>query len=231
MMKNYRRFTYLLLVMIAGLSLIGAVPVEAQSPKPVVVVDPAHGGEDFGAVGIDKVAEKDITLVLAKRLQQELQRGGACEVILTRDTDQTVSVEQRRQRIEALKPAIVLSLHANAGFGKVASGFELYYPGLGATTSSSSKTISKVEAASVKLLNDTVKFAHLLRKNLDAVFPRQGRGLREADLVLMEGLNVPVVSVEIGFLTTPDEKKKLSDEKIRTRIVRALADAVEAYFR
>ena len=226
---NNRAISMTLLYVLAGLTLFGTLPALAQAQKPVVVIDPAHGGEDTGCIGIDKVVEKDITLAMAKRLKQELNSSGTCRVVLTREGDETLSVEQRKKIITDFKPAAVVSIHANAGFGKTATGFELYYPGLGAKPSDRAK--GKTEASEVKTLNDTVKLAHLIRKSLDALYPKQGRGLREADVVLLEGLKVPAVVVQIGFLTTPQDKKKVSDEKTRGSIARAMAQAVEAYFR
>lgn len=224
-----RVIIFLLLYVLAGLTMVGTLPVLAQVQKPVVVIDPAHGGEDTGCIGVDKVAEKDITLALAKRLKQELNSSGTCQVVLTREGDETLSVEQRKKKITEINPAAVVSIHANAGFGKTATGFELYYPGLGEKPSNHEK--SKPDAKQVKNLNDTVKLAHLIRKSLDTLYPKQGRGLREADVVLLDGLTVPAVVVEIGFLTTAEEKKRLSDEKTRARIARAMAEAIETYFR
>ncbi len=81
-----------------------------------------------------------------------------------------------------------------------------------------------------KYLNDTVKLAHLVQKNLDSLFPRKGRGLREADVPLAEGLSVPVLVVELGFATNPDEKKKLASGKTQTEIARALAKSIKSFF-
>ena len=78
----------------------------------------------------DKVDEKDITLAVALALQKELAKENNLEIILTRDSDKEVSLEDRKKNIAKIKPDFFLSLHTNAGFGKSASGFELYYPDL-----------------------------------------------------------------------------------------------------
>ena len=110
-----------------------------------------------------------------------------------------------------------MSLHINAGFGKTSSGFELYYPGFKEEDESPKKKTRKAMAATEnKYLNDTVKLARLVQKNLDSLFPRKGRGLREADVPLAEGLPVPVLTVELGFATNPEEKKKLASGKTQT---------------
>jgi len=201
----------------------------AQTDRHRIVIDPAHGGEDAGVVGVDKVAEKDVTLAIALALQKELAIEKGMDVVLTRNSDKTLSVEERRKNIAVVNPALVLSLHANAGFGKTSSGFELYYPGF-KEVGASNKAVKASAVAPNKHLNDTVKLARLVQKNLDGLFPRKGRGLREAGIPLAEGLSVPVLVVELGFLTHPDEKKKLTSEKTQAEIAKALAKSVKAFF-
>jgi N-acetylmuramoyl-L-alanine amidase len=204
--------------------------IHAQTAKPIVVIDPAHGGEETGAVGIDKVAEKDLTLAIALALQKELAKESNLEVVLTRDSDKALSLAERQKKIMKIKPALVLSLHVNAGFGRNASGFELYYPGF--KNAEASKKGAKEAAGTLpnQHLNDTVKLARLVQKNLDSLFPRQGRGLREASVPLAQGLSVPVLAVELGFATNPDDKKKLTSDKTQTAIARALAKSIKAFF-
>ncbi len=204
--------------------------IQAQTVKHVVVIDPAHGGSDSGVLGVDKEAEKDLTLAIALELKKELARDGNLEVIMTRDADKTVSLEERKKDILKRNPALVLSLHINAGFGKNSSGFELYYPGFkdaGASDKNSKKTAGN---SGTKYLNDTVKLAQLVQRNLDGLFPRKGRGLREAPVPLAEGMTVPVLIVELGFATNPDEKKKLESGKTQKDIARVLAKSIRSFF-
>ncbi|MEN6467422.1 MAG: N-acetylmuramoyl-L-alanine amidase [Smithella sp.] len=203
--------------------------IHAQTGKQIVVIDPAHGGEDSGVLGVAKVAEKDLTLAMALALKKELDQEGNLAVILTRDSDKTLSVDDRKKSIAKINPAMVLSLHVNAGFGKHSSGFELYYPGFKGLEASP-KGAKTNQANAGQYLNDTVKLARLVQKNLDGLFPRKGRGLREAVVPLAEGLVVPVLTVELGFATNPDEKKKLTSEKTQAEIAKALARSIKAFF-
>lgn len=205
--------------------------IHAQTAKHLIVIDPAHGGEDSGVMGVDKVAEKDLTLAIALELKKELSREGNLEVVLTRDSDKTVSLEDRKKNIIKRNPAMVLSLHINAGFGKNASGFELYYPGFNQDGDTSKKAAKGTAGGpDNKYLNDTVKMARLVQRNLDSLFPRKGRGLREASVPLSEGLTVPVLTVELGFATNPEEKKKLESGKTQKEIARMLAKSIKSFF-
>lgn len=204
--------------------------LQAQTAKHVIMIDPAHGGSDSGVLGVDKIAEKDLTLAIALELKKELARDGNLEVILTRDGDKTVSLEERKKNILKRNPTLVLSLHINAGFGKNSSGFELYYPGFKDAGSSEKGSKKAAGTSGAQYLNDTVKLAQLVQRNLDGLFPRKGRGLREAPVLLAEGMTVPVLIVELGFATNPEEKKKLESGKTQKEIARVLAKSLRSFF-
>ena len=206
------------------------VAANAETIKKVVLIDPAHGGEDQGVIGVDRVAEKDLTLSMALALKKQLAGEAGMIVVLTRETDQTLSVAERKAIIVKEKPDVVLSIHVNAGFGKNASGFELYYPGFKQVDVSVNAGKNKAPMDETKHLNDTVKLARLVRQNFDTLFPRKGRGLREAETPLVEGLKVPTLILEMGFITNPDEKKKMSTQKTQNDIARALARSIKDYF-
>jgi N-acetylmuramoyl-L-alanine amidase len=81
-----------------------------------------------------------------------------------------------------------------------------------------------------KYLNDSIRLAQIIQKNLDALFPRKGRGLREADLPIIEDLFVPALVVEMGFASNPEDKKKLLSPNTQTEIAQALAKSIKSYF-
>ena len=205
--------------------------LHAQTAKHVVVIDPAHGGEDMGVVGVDKVAEKDLTLAIALALKKELAKNADLDVVLTRDSDKTMTVAERQKYIQKAKPALVLTLHINAGFGKSSSGFEMYYPGFQEKNEIQKNKTRKSDGGDEnKYLNDTVRLSRLVQKNLDGLFPRKGRGLREAYVPLADNLKLPVLAVELGFATNPEENKKLASGKTQKDIARALAKSINAFF-
>ncbi|MFO7570935.1 MAG: N-acetylmuramoyl-L-alanine amidase [Smithellaceae bacterium] len=228
-MLNKWRKKFIILVSVTLLFMMGTL-VYAETVKNTVVIDPAHGGEDTGVIGVDKLAEKDLTLAIALALKKELAGDPRIEVVLTRESDKTLSLDERKKTILTAKPALVLSLHVNAGFGKTASGYELYYPGFKNVEAPAGSGKSQTAAGNTAYLNDTVKLARLVRQNLDSLFPRKGRGLRESETPLHEGLKVPTLIVEMGFVTNADEKKKLTKVKTQTDIARALARSIKTYF-
>lgn len=227
MLKKYFGYRILFNILIVSCFMFYPLGVLAGH---VVVIDPAHGGTDSG-VKAGRTAEKDLTLAIALELKKALAQESGIEVLLTRDTDKTVSLQERRGKILQAKPALVLSLHVNAGFNKSSSGFELYYPGFASGGTVNGKNSNKAtDDAEKKYLNDTVKLARLIQKNLDNLFLRKGRGLREAPVPLAEGLKIPVLVVELGFVTNADDKKKLVSARTQKEIAGALAASIRSFF-
>jgi N-acetylmuramoyl-L-alanine amidase len=209
----------------------GMLELSAAQKKHIIVIDPAHGGQETGVRLTDKIAEKDITLAIAQALQKELAKENNWEVILTRDADKVVSLEDRKKNIAKTKPDLVLSLHVNAGFDKSAAGFELYCPEFNDDMIKEKRTAkSSPRQEKNKYLNDSVKLAKIIQENLNTLFPRKGRGLRRADSPLTEGLFVPSVVVEMGFATNPEDKKKLLSANTQTEIAKALAKSLKIFY-
>ena len=226
-------------IIIGGITFLpGRSDVFPQTqPQYRVVIDPGHGGTDNGVRISGSTAEKDLTLAIAFLVKQELEKSGQVMVWLTRTSDKTMSNEDRSRFITSVKPAVVVSIHLNAGFGKAASGFEVYFSGFGGQTGTR-KSREAGEAGNIvrdmtanSYLNESVRLARLILKDQENVFPRRGRGLREVPLPLQESIVVPYVLVEIGFATQEEDRKKIMDESTRHAVAQALAHSIQAYFR
>lgn len=204
---------------------------EHPRAKHVVTIDAAHGGSDLGVKIPDKESEKNITLAIASLMKKELDKSGNVQAQLTRTSDRDVSLSERRQIAKNLHSEVFVGIHVNAGFSKNSNGFEIYFPGFKGALSeqSDSKEIIK-DMARNKHLNDSVKLAQLIQKNMDKVFPRKGRGLRDAAIPSLEGLSMPAVVVEIGFATNPGDRKKITDVNTQAAIAHALCQSIKDFF-
>jgi N-acetylmuramoyl-L-alanine amidase len=80
-----------------------------------------------------------------------------------------------------------------------------------------------------KHLNESVRFAQILQRKLDPVFPRMDRGLRDAPVLILQNLNIPAVVLEIGFATNANDRKKLQEESIQAAAAKAVAEGVRDY--
>jgi N-acetylmuramoyl-L-alanine amidase len=195
-----------------------------QNPY-LILLDPAHGGEDTGVVS-DKLREKDLTLNMALLLRQEGQKISDFQIQLTRSTDRSLTITER-----LAKPDCLVSLHVNAGFGKKATGYEVYFPGFRQVAGGGDSTTILKDMARNKSLNDSVRLAQQMQSGLETVFPRKGRGLRDAPSPMLEALNIPGVVVEIGFATHPDDRKKMTEQETQKAVAGALLKGLQGYFR
>lgn len=229
MERRWLRYALLPLLMLC----IGLAPAEgtgAAQKRHIVLIDPAHGGGDTGVVA-DRLREKDLTMNLALLIRQEALKTGNIEVRLTRNADTALSISDRAKAAGALQADCLLSLHVNAGFGKKASGYELYFPGFLANAAGGGETAAILkDMAKTKHLNDSVNLAQQIQTALEKVFPRRGRGLREAPNALLEAVTVPGLVVEIGFATQAEDRKQLTDTETQRAIARALMKGLQDYF-
>lgn len=230
-MFNKKRIFTVLCIFVYSLTFI-SLNLFAAEKKRVILIDPAHGGQDTGVQLTGSVYEKDITLAVALLIKKELAAEKNIEVVLSRDADKTVSTEERRKTIEKWKPDFCLSIHVNAGFGHNASGFEIYYSEYDEHAAAGKKsTKDDLRQLRNKLSNDSLTMAKIVQDHLNVLFPRKGRGLRKADNPTVAGLNVPSLVVEVGFATHPDDRKKLASSKTQGDIAKAFASSIRKYFR
>ena len=227
---TYKSLFFLLLlgVVFSG-SLFGA---ERLPGKDIVIIDPAHGGDDRGVKVGNDLYEKEITLKIAQFLQNELMTSGNIAVQLTRTADKDVPVADRVEAAQSARARVLISIHINAGFGKKAAGYEVYFPGFGKVPAGDSGAPGIIrDMEGNKHLNESVAFARSVMRNLQAVFPREERGLRDAAVPILEGLTMPAVAVEIGFATNTEDKNIITDEKGQKAVAQALSKAVREFLR
>ncbi|MFA5180406.1 MAG: N-acetylmuramoyl-L-alanine amidase [Syntrophales bacterium] len=219
---------YTMLVMLGIVCLAGQSAAQKERISKAIIIDAGHGGTDYGVKVSDTSYEKDINLRIALALQKELTRAGYKQIILTRSTDREIPLKERIQLIKNNDPLLVISIHANGGFGNKSKGYEIYFPGFRADKEARSEPAAIIkDMTKNKHLNDSVRLAQYLQKYLDGVFPKENRGLREAPIPLMEGINVPAVVIEIGFLTNKENRNKITDDKVQQEIAKAIGRGVK----
>lgn len=225
---KYRVFT-LAVILVCLIPMAGSGAPQQNSYT--VLLDPAHGGDDPGVIS-EKLREKGLTLKLALLVREEAQKIPGVQVRLTRSTDRTLSIAERLKSIGTIKTDALLSLHVNAGFGKKASGYEVYFPGFRQSVPGGGDSSAIInDMARNTSLNDSVRLAQRIQSALETVFPRKGRGLRDAPSPLLDGLAIPGLVVEVGFATDPNDRKRLVTEQTQRAVARALAVGLKDYFR
>ena len=222
----------------------------AGSPgRPIVLIDPGHGGHDPGAIGVSgTVAEKDLTLTFARDLRKVLVERGRVRVGLTRDNDRYLTLDQRADIARRLGASAYVSLHIDAAPNPLARGATVYSLSDVASDSEAARlaarenraggALSSAADGSVRsMLSDLA-----LREQMTAsatlaermVRKSAGRFLlrpephRFADFRVLRRAEVPAVLFEAGYISNVDDEALLLQPKKRREIVLALAQAIEA---
>jgi len=199
---------------------------------PLVFLDPAHGGGEKGVKLQENIFEKDITLAVAQKIRQKLADSGKVRIELTRTSDQAVPVSERVKKAESARADLFISLHVNAGFGRNARGFEVYFPGFRGSSSKGDGSSEIVrDMVRTQYLNESIKFGRILLKEMETVYPRRDRGLREAPIRILRDLTIPAVLLEMGFATESRDRKELLEPVRQKAVAEAIAKSILEYLR
>lgn len=223
-------------------------PPDGEPALDLVVIDPGHGGPDYGARGPSGVLEKDVVLEVSKRLGPALEREGF-RVLYTREADAFVSLPERTELANRARAGLYLSIHANASSDPGVRGAETYFLSLNASDEEArqvalteNRVFDRPDAAADSgdlvgsILGDLIRTDHLrassdvaaaIQRQLERL-PGESRGVKQAPFVVLMGVNMPAALLEIGFLTHADEERNLSDARHQAAIAHAVAAGVRA---
>jgi N-acetylmuramoyl-L-alanine amidase len=213
-----------------------------------VVLDPGHGGKDVGAIGWSGVREKDVTLDVVHRVAPVLAAQGI-EVVLTRDDDTFVSLEERTARANAALADLFVSVHCNASESRAPHGIETYV--LDTTRDEIAARIAARENATTEAATAELaailggmriadegarsrRFAHLLQRaaiaSLRMRYPEVADGgVHTAGFYVLVGARMPSVLFEASYLSNTVDEQRLGSEAGRQALADAIVNAVRAY--
>ncbi len=216
-----------------------------------ILIDPGHGGEEDGAVGSfnnQTIKEKDLTLEISKKIYDRLQSKGH-RVFLTRSMDRTVTLQERANIAEKIKADLFISVHINSSADVRAKGFETFY-----LDNHDDIAIKKVEKAEninpgtadaiQQILIDlaveqTVKTSKPLaftihaekKKSLKGRNSILSRGVKPALFYVLALSKRPGVLLEVGFITNPEDLKKMIDPKFQDIYADAVVRGINLYIK
>ena len=213
---------------------------------PIVVLDPGHGGEHDGAVGVCGLKEKDVVMAVALEAQALLNEMGSVEARLTRTRDHHLSLEERTQMANQLGASLFVSIHANSSPSSRSNGIETFVLSRRAVDSYAQAILEREEGhdehapleqrAPLDLILDQLShnanqrssqaFAHLTQAILPKSLGVRNRGVLQAPFRVLKGAKMPAILVEIGFLTHQEECPKLARQAYQREIARALASSI-----
>lgn len=214
-----------------------------------IVVDAGHGGKDPGAIGPSGVMEKDVTLAMAKRLAVRLENELGCQVVLTRDKDVFIPLEERTAIANRVGADLFISVHANASNNRNAQGIETYYLNFSKNdkaaavaareNGTSLKQVGDLELILFDLManakiNESSRLAAEIQKSLVDHLGRhyssvKNHGVRQGPFYVLLGANMPSVLVEAAFISNKTEESRLGDSKYQDHAATAIARAVRSF--
>ena len=215
-----------------------------------VVVDPGHGGRDPGAAGLFGLREKDVNLSIAKRLAKRLEERGF-RVVLTRDDDRTLDLEERTAIAESARGDVFISIHANASRRAKTRGIEIYTldenherHSLDVASRENGVPASKLDPlqrALARLRVDEVgshstRLAGLVHEEVIASAQKRDRslpdlGVKKGPFYVLFMSSMSSVLVETGFLTNKKDAKLLKSAKFQRELAESIAAGVAGYRR
>ena len=212
-----------------------------------VVLDPGHGGKDPGATW-QGLVEKNLVLDIARRAAPKLAKLLNCKVLLTRDRDKFVPLEDRTAFANTNDADIFVSIHLNAAPSHRLSGIETYFLNLASDEESlrvaarenatTQRSISDLQVILNDLMlnskiNESNRLARALQKSLLGAASRQHKvrdlKVKQAPFYVLIGAGMPAVLTEMGFITNPTEHRLLASAQYREQLAQGLAQGVAAY--
>jgi N-acetylmuramoyl-L-alanine amidase len=215
-----------------------------------ICIDPGHGGTDLGAVGRSKVYEKDITLAVSKKLKRLIESKLGLNVVMTRATDEEVSLNSRVSKANNRKAQLFVSIHVNSSFRRSARGPETYYVSLKATDqeafrlsqkeNSSFEEIGKMtedddlkmilwNMAQTEYIKESSKLADFIQYELNVLLHTRNRGVKQAPFRVLMRAAMPAVLVEVAFVSNYAEEKKLKEDTFRASVAQAIYNGISKY--
>lgn len=217
-----------------------------------IVIDPGHGGRDFGAPGYLKgVHEKDVALKVARRLAKMIRAKLGCEVFLTRNSDRHLTLEERTAIANTKNADLFISIHTNAARDRRAYGIETYFLNLATDedaimvaareNATSTKNISDLQAILTDLMqnakiNESSRLAvhvqEAMYKQLRKKYRRiNNKGVKQAPFYVLLGAQMPAILIETAFISNSRECKRLVNAKYQNRMAEAIIKGIRKYIK
>ncbi|MFC1877079.1 N-acetylmuramoyl-L-alanine amidase [Thermodesulfobacteriota bacterium] len=217
-----------------------------------IVIDPGHGGRDYGAPGYYKgVHEKKIVLSLAKKLAQKIRTELGCNVVLTRETDTYLTLEERTAIANTNNADLFISIHTNSARDRRAFGLETFFLNLATDdeairvaafeNATSEKNISDLQTILTDLMqnakiNESSRLAAHVQSELFQHMKKsynniKSKGVKQAPFYVLLGAQMPAILIETSFISNPRECKRLTDTRYQDKLCEGIIKGIREYIK
>ncbi|MFD2263308.1 N-acetylmuramoyl-L-alanine amidase [Lacibacterium aquatile] len=228
-------------------------PVEQGDIRPLIVLDPGHGGKDPGATSLSGAFEKNLTLAVAVEMKKKLEATGRYRVALTRDGDVAVRLRDRVQLARSAGAGLFVSLHADALSDRSVRGMSVYtlsdkasdkeaealaakenkadlIGGMDLSEADPGVTNILLDLARRETRSTSLVFARLLIRELKRDTPTVNNTLRSAGFAVLTAPDMPAVLMEMGYLSNAEDEKLIMSPDHQSKVADGLVRAADIHF-
>ena len=222
-------------------------PLSIRTPQ-TIVIDPGHGGDDVGVRGAGGLEEKQLTLDVARRVRSLIESRLGLRVILTREDDKLVTLDERAATANNNKASLLVSLHANGAPSATPAGAEVFYDRLD-REGEAAKQAAEAQAITLPTIGggtrrieiipwDLAQAAHIessdvlagvLEEELRRVIPMSARPRQQAPMRLLSAANMPAALVEMAYLTNGKQEKDAATDAFKNNVAQAVVNAIARF--
>lgn len=231
----------------------GPLPeVQGAGGLPLVMLDPGHGGRDPGAIGVDGVAEKTLTLEAARAIRDALLASGRVRVAMTRDGDSYIPLQQRADAGRRLGATLFLSLHCDSAADPLATGGTLYTLSEVASDKEAARMAARenrtdllagvdlgseradvasllIDLTQRRTMGVSARYADLLAREASSSLRLHARPRRMAALMVLKAPDMPSVLFELGYVSNAADAEALGSAEGRQRLAATVRRATEIF--
>ena len=219
-------------------------PISIRTPQ-TIVIDPGHGGDDLGVKGAGGLEEKQLTLDVAKRVRSLIESRLGLRVIMTRDDDKLVTLDERAATANNNKASLLVSLHANGAPSATPAGAEVFYDRLD-REGEAAKQAAAAQATTLPIIGGGTRrieiipwdlaqaphveasdvLAGVLEEELRKVIPMSARPRQQAPMRLLSAANMPAALVEMAYLTNGKQEMDAGTDAFKNNVAQAIVNAI-----
>ena len=230
-------------------------PKVAEQVKIVVAIDAGHGGEDPGARGSSGTKEKDITLAIAKKLRDAINKEPNLQGVLIRDGDYFIPLAKRVAKARKLEADLFVSIHADAFTKKSVKGSSVFALSERGASSAFAKFIANKENESDLIggvsiddkhpvlaqtlldlslsatINDSMKLGRYVLDEMGKVNTLHKKYVEQAGFAVLKAPDIPSILVETAFISNPKEEKNLRSESFQIKLAESVVKGIKTYLK
>ncbi|MDI1309532.1 MAG: N-acetylmuramoyl-L-alanine amidase [Methylotenera sp.] len=220
----------------------------------IIAIDAGHGGEDPGARGASGSREKDVTLMIAKKLKEKIDHEPNMRGVLTRDSDFFIPLHGRVVKARNMQADLFVSIHADAFTNPAARGSSVFALSERGATSAGARYLAKKENESdliggvslddkdpllartlldlsqTATINDSLKLGKAVLTQIGAINTLHARRVEQAAFAVLKSPDIPSILVETAFISNPEEERRLNDPQYQDKLVTSILTGIKKYF-